>query len=67
MPWAVDLTNATRCFVRPCSRAHHGEARVPPDDRAPAWPARRSDENDGLSGSGNIVTQMAKLSHRGWP
>src|SRR6185369_3964749 len=67
-PWAVDLTKAEallrQALLTRLITAKHA-CRVMIGHRRGLLV--EVTENDGLSGSGNIVTQMAKLSHRGLP
>jgi NAD(P)-dependent dehydrogenase (short-subunit alcohol dehydrogenase family) len=65
-PWAVDLTNAEtllrQALLSRLITAKHATRLMIAHRRGLLVEVT---ENDVLSGSGNIVTQMAKLSHRG--
>jgi NAD(P)-dependent dehydrogenase (short-subunit alcohol dehydrogenase family) len=67
-PWDVDLTRAEallrQALVSRLITAKHACRRMMAHRRGLLVEVT---ENDGLSGSGNIVTQMAKLSHRALP
>jgi len=67
-PWDVDLSKAEpllrQALVSRLITAKHACRRMISHKRGLLVEVT---ENDGLSGSGNIVTQMAKLAHRGLP